>query len=282
LLAHWCRDTLRCPVAATPDLAFDVGMHDASDTAYYLRSGYRVVAVEANPELVQRARQRFAAEIAQRRLTVVWVGIGAGEDESSFWVCDDHSEWSSFDRSVASRNNCRHHEVRVPVRSLDKILEEHGVPRYCKIDIEGHDHLCVEAITPESRPDFLSVELSRGRLLERLSGLGYDRFKVVHQVSFCPVARRLQRLKERLGNQRVALALERAHGLMRGSLFDRGWYFRIGSSGPLPDRTPGRWHGVAEVETTIAELRGARARSAISRGEWFDIHATTAAQAVRA
>jgi hypothetical protein len=132
------------------------------------------------------------------------------------------------------------------------------------------------------RPDFLSVELSRGQLLERLSGLGYDRFKVIHQVSFCPVARRLQRIKERLGNQRVALALERAHGLLRGSLFERGWYFRIGSSGPLPDRTRGRWQGIAEVESTIAELRRARARSTIGLGEWFDIHATTAAHAVRA
>jgi FkbM family methyltransferase len=265
-------------VAVIRDLVFDVGMHDASDTAYYLRTAHRVVAIEANPELVRRAQQRFASEIAQERLAVVWVGIGAEEGEASFWVCEDHSEWSSFDRSVASRNGASHHEVRVPVSPLDRILEQYGVPRYCKIDIEGHDHLCVEAITRESRPDFLSVELSRGALLERLSALGYDRFKVVHQISFCPVSQRLQGVKQRLGYQRVAFVLERTHGLLRGGLFERGWYFRIGSSGPLPDRTPGRWSSLAEVETTIAELRHARAQGAIGLGEWFDIHATTAEQ----
>jgi hypothetical protein len=30
---------------------FDIGMYDGAESAYYLQSGYRVVAVEANPEL---------------------------------------------------------------------------------------------------------------------------------------------------------------------------------------------------------------------------------------
>ena len=53
------------------DLIFDFGMHDGSDTAYYLRKGFRVVAVEANPELVAAGQSRFRAEIAEGRLTIV-------------------------------------------------------------------------------------------------------------------------------------------------------------------------------------------------------------------
>ena len=37
----------------TADLIYDVGMHNGADTAFYLAKGFRVVAVEANPELVQ-------------------------------------------------------------------------------------------------------------------------------------------------------------------------------------------------------------------------------------
>ena len=41
------------------DLIYDVGMHDGDDTAYYLDKGFQVVAVEANPVLVQSGRERF-------------------------------------------------------------------------------------------------------------------------------------------------------------------------------------------------------------------------------
>jgi hypothetical protein len=43
-----------------PNLVLDVGMHNGDDTAYYLASGYDVVAVEANPTLCASARDRFA------------------------------------------------------------------------------------------------------------------------------------------------------------------------------------------------------------------------------
>ena len=35
-----------------PRLIYDVGMHNGDDTAYYLRRGFRVVAIEPNPALV--------------------------------------------------------------------------------------------------------------------------------------------------------------------------------------------------------------------------------------
>ena len=37
-------------------LIFDIGMYDGSDTRYYLNEGFRVLAIEANPILVKRAK----------------------------------------------------------------------------------------------------------------------------------------------------------------------------------------------------------------------------------
>ena len=39
-----------------PDLIYDVGMHNGSDTAYYLHKGFRVLAIEANPVLAKQGR----------------------------------------------------------------------------------------------------------------------------------------------------------------------------------------------------------------------------------
>jgi hypothetical protein len=58
------------------DLVYDVGMNNGDDTAYYLSLGFRVVAIDANPELVEQAKSRFANEIASQRLII----LGGDED----------------------------------------------------------------------------------------------------------------------------------------------------------------------------------------------------------
>src|ERR1017187_5025663 len=83
------------------DLIFDIGMHNGDDTAYYLASGYDVVAVEANPEFCAAARERSAAEIAAGRLTICNVGIAEQAGELEFWV-SGRSEWSSFHKEMAT------------------------------------------------------------------------------------------------------------------------------------------------------------------------------------
>ncbi len=62
---------------------FDIGMYDASDTVYYLEEGHKVVAVEANPTLVQRAEERFHHYIEAGRLHLVNAAIGAESGWSS-------------------------------------------------------------------------------------------------------------------------------------------------------------------------------------------------------
>ena len=47
-----------------PRLIFDIGFNNGDDTAHYLTRGFEVLAVEANPELVEAGRKRFADAIA--------------------------------------------------------------------------------------------------------------------------------------------------------------------------------------------------------------------------
>src|SRR5439155_903845 len=51
-----------------PDLVFDVGVNNGEDTAHYLRRGFRVVGVDANPEMVAFCERRFEDDIRTRRL----------------------------------------------------------------------------------------------------------------------------------------------------------------------------------------------------------------------
>ena len=68
------------------DLVADIGMHDGEDTNFYLKKGYRVVGVEANPELVAANRKRFSHEIEQDRLTIIHAAIGTSAEPVKLFV----------------------------------------------------------------------------------------------------------------------------------------------------------------------------------------------------
>ncbi len=260
------------PKGPIRSLIYDVGMNNGDDSAYYLRKGFEVVAIEAHPILVEQARRRFAEEISDGRLTVLDIGIAEGEREATFWICEDNSVWSSFDRTIASRGRSQPRATTVRLRGFGDILAEYGVPNYCKMDIEGNEHLCVAAMTAQSRPAFISTELTERPMFDELSRLGYERFKLVNQQSLSPPNVRLQAVKARLPHHKLAAGLERANGLLHGRLMDRSWYFRRGSSGPLPHLTAGSWKTLEQVRRESAWVL-----ENWLDGDWFDLHATDAA-----
>ena len=45
------------------DLIFDVGLHHGDDAAYYLSKGFRVVGIEANPQLAERCGRKGELEL---------------------------------------------------------------------------------------------------------------------------------------------------------------------------------------------------------------------------
>ena len=69
------------------DLIFDLGMHKADDTRYYLQKGFRVVALEANSDFIQAVRDEFAVQIASKQLTLVEMALAETAGETvSFYV----------------------------------------------------------------------------------------------------------------------------------------------------------------------------------------------------
>src|SRR5690349_5391837 len=164
------------------DLIYDVGMNDGDDTAYYLHEGYRVVAIEVDPGLIEQARERFAEPIRQGRLELVQAAIGPRRETAQFWICEGKSVWNSFDRQIASREGHSCHAIDVECWPFRDLLRQYGVPFYLKVDIEGHDTYCIADLEQNDLPKYVSLEM--GRELEplfRLRDLGYSRFKLITQ-----------------------------------------------------------------------------------------------------
>jgi FkbM family methyltransferase len=174
-----------------PDLIFDVGMHKGEDTAFYLALGYRVVAFEANPELVRLNRERFAEPLNDGRLSIISGAIADTNAESiTFYTNHAVSVWGTVDEDWVRRNESITASTPVTLPTIDfaDALEEHGVPHYLKIDIEGGDLVCLRCLVAlDSVPKFVSIESNQsdwaGLVAEfdLLESLGYDRFAVVQQ-----------------------------------------------------------------------------------------------------
>jgi FkbM family methyltransferase len=173
------------------DLIFDVGLHLGEDTAYYLKKGYRVVAFEANPDLVDTVSKRFAQEIEENRLRVVWGAVTSNpRSEVTFFRHPSKSVWGTVDEEWVERNAGRGESAATEVPGVDfaQALSTYGVPWYMKIDIEGADRHCLETLLSfEERPAFVSIESEKrewSKLVEEidlLTQLGYDRFAVRQQ-----------------------------------------------------------------------------------------------------
>jgi len=176
---------------AVEDLIFDVGFHKGEDTEFYLKKGFRVVAVEANPALYAAGIGRFKNEIDAARLTLLNVAIADSDGPIQFFVNSRVTEWGTISPDFAARNRQLGKDSKnITVQGLrfGRILREFGVPYYLKIDIEGADQLCLEALLQVgARPTHLSLESTKTSWASlvsefaRLRELGYRRFKVVSQ-----------------------------------------------------------------------------------------------------
>lgn len=270
------------------DLIFDIGMHNGDDTAYYLHRGFKVVAVEADPDLASAAQERFAAAIAAGRLIIVNAAIAAQAGEAEFWICDQLRVWNSFDRSIASRNGLPCHAVKVQTLPLRHLLAEHGVPYYLKVDIEGHDHIAIADVSPQDAPEFISMELNSVDDFWLLRSKGYRRFKCIQQGYFSQVLSPRLSFKSvfnvaltRLKSTPLANSLRaryRALHPMPPALVKPGeWSFAPGSSGPFGEATPGEWMSFENVLHAWLSLQIGHELgycvSPLNMGSWYDLHA---------
>src|SRR5260221_318067 len=172
------------------NLVYDIGLHLGEDSEFYLKKGFDVVAVEANPTLADKAANRLKPYVDAGRLTIVNKAIARNEGPITFFVTDV-SDWGTTDSQWAERNRrfgLAINEVTVAGIAFYSLLERYGVPYYMKIDIEGADTLCLEGLLAKpNRPKYLSIESSKTSFDDLvnefclLQKLGYRKYKIVAQ-----------------------------------------------------------------------------------------------------
>jgi FkbM family methyltransferase len=173
------------------NLVFDIGLHKGEDSEFYLKKGFNVIGVEANPELCAQVKQRFPEEIQAGQLKIINKAIAAQPGRLKFYINSRNSMWSTLNPEWAERNlrlGCESTECEVEAITMAALTEEFGMPYYMKIDTEGSDFTAIEGLVHlADRPQYLSIESDKDsfrglrREISVMTSLGYTQFNIVNQ-----------------------------------------------------------------------------------------------------
>lgn len=169
------------------DLIFDLGFHNGDDTDFYLKKGFDVIAVEANPDMVNEGIKRFQNYINEKRLILINKAVSDKKGLINFYIHLTKSDWSSCDQNMAESDGSKSKVVTVEAVSLIDICKEFGTPRYIKVDIEGCEIMVVKQLfNLETKPKYVSFETSKtiyAELFVWLRTAGYKGFQLVNQLN---------------------------------------------------------------------------------------------------
>ncbi len=173
---------LYAPFVGPGDLVFDVGAHVGDRSAAFASLGARVVALEPQPHVASWLRRIVGRS---EGVTIREVAVGGSEGTARMAMSAANPTVSTLahgwrERLAAGNASFRgvrwERTIEVPVTTLDALISEFGVPRFCKVDVEGHE---ADVLAGLSRAiDALSVEFVAGTLevaqacIDRLEYLG--------------------------------------------------------------------------------------------------------------
>ena len=244
-------------------------MHIGQDTRHYLNSGYRVVAVEANPDLVEQNKEKFKKYILKGQLRIIHAGISSQHDTIPFYKNLRTTEWSSFDKNLGTRHHTPFEIIQVKCIKAEELFRQFGVPFYLKVDIEGHDYLCINALDEKrGLPTYVSCEAGNINLLNTLYAKGYKKFKMINQAdNFKPI--NIQKENKNW----FPYYLQIKNGVQsRVQKFIRCKY-PYSSSGPFGEATKGQWFSYDEIAANYHAFFGADGLHGLHDKSWFDFHA---------
>lgn len=257
------------------NLVFDIGMHNGQDTGFYLSQGFNVVAVEANPILCKKNEVKFKKFIKTGQLIIINKAIGETINEKVTFYISEHSSWSSMIEEKAKRSNKFVSEVVVSTITLHSLIKQYGVPYYCKIDIEGYDNVAVSSLLGTGLlPKYISIELDNEQIdstnsVELLAKLGYNKFKVVNQLSLDVVSKEIQKKQD----SKFSYLYKK---IKRPLAFigTKNFYFSIdmfrNMSGKFGKKTDGIWLSLEEINQLLLKIKS----EGKNNYSWCDCHAT--------
>jgi FkbM family methyltransferase len=160
------------------DLCFDIGANMGERTDCFLQLGAKIIVVEPQNSCYTMLEKKYHN---QPKVEVLKRAVGSTERDDILMICDETDECSTLSKEfVATYSNVSGLNwattEQVKVVTLDALCQQYGIPKYCKIDVEGYEsevfmglNIPIEWITFEFNRPLLNDTI---KSLEVLSAIG--------------------------------------------------------------------------------------------------------------
>ncbi len=170
------------------DLCFDIGAHVGDRVGVFLALGARVVAIEPQPLFFKTLRRLYGRNC---RVQLMQVAVGEVAGVAEMLISSRTPTMSTLAPDWAARVGGKlgtaqgvrwDRTTEVKVVTLDSLIADHGLPAFCKIDVEGFE---LPALTGLSQPlpalsfEYLPAAIGEAvQCLKRLTAVGKYEYNV--------------------------------------------------------------------------------------------------------
>jgi len=164
------------------DLIFDIGANKGDLSEIFLKIKAKVICVEPQSDCIKKLNEKFGEN---KNVVIVPFGVSDSNSKLKIYVSQASSENATFSEKWRKQGRFKHEIWQeadlVNIVTLDDLIKQYGVPRFCKIDVEGYEYNVIKGLSSnkiycisfEFSYEFLSDTINCCLYLRRL---GYNKF----------------------------------------------------------------------------------------------------------
>jgi len=134
------------------DLCFDVGANYGYRTETFLKLGAKVIAVEPQTQPANFLKMKFSDNIV-----LIEKALGEKNEIKPMLVSSAHAlsslsdSWVSEVKKNRFKSESWKKKINIEVTTMDDLINQYGIPDFCKIDVEGYEYEVLQGLTKPIR-----------------------------------------------------------------------------------------------------------------------------------
>lgn len=144
------------------DLCFDIGANIGNKTETFIKYSDKIICIEPQSNCALIIKNKF---INNPNVVIVNKGCGPNIGKSILFISNQYNTLSTMsEKFIETTKKERFNgvswdsSIEVDVTTLDALIDEYGLPNFCKIDIEGYEPEVLKGLS-QAIP-YISVEFT--------------------------------------------------------------------------------------------------------------------------